>query len=144
MKKKFIRAEVIIAALLLAFASIVWAYSAEGGPGTEGDPLVTKSYVDKKVAEVSGGSAASWQVIEVAEGKSVIGGQGTEMILRSGNAVAIDNGVDGISDLTNAKDLKSGTKIAANSLLLTPRDDGRGIKCQTSCFVMVLGAYTIK
>lgn len=152
MKKRKLSAAVIIAALILVIGSIAFSFAAEGGPGTESDPIVTRSYVDKKINELkalftaSSGTtgSASWEVIEVPEGKSVIGGQGTEMILRSGQAVAVDNGVNGISDLTNAKDLMSGAKITANSLLLTPRDDGRGIKCQTSCFVMVLGSYTIK
>jgi hypothetical protein len=66
------------------------------------------------------------------------------LILRSGDAYAIDNGVDGLSDVTSAKDLKGGVTITANHLLLVPRADGRGIRAGSDLWVMVKGSYTIQ
>lgn len=146
MKSRNLSFAIIVAALIIVIGSIGMAFATDTLPGTSDDPIVTKSYVDKAVAEVkeNSGNAANWEVVEVAAGQTVIGGQGTEMILRSGKAVAVDNGANGISDLTNAKDLMSGTKVALNSLILVPRADGRGIKCQENSFVMILGSYEIK
>lgn len=145
MKNRNLSFAIIVAALIIVIGSIGIAFATDTLPGTADDPIVTKSYVDKAVAEVkNSGNSASWEVLEVVAGQTVIGGQGTEMILRSGKAVAVDNGANGISDLTNAKDLMGGTNIALNSLILVPRADGRGIKCQENSFVMILGSYEIK
>jgi len=145
----------IISALLLAmsFSVIVFA----GGAGTESDPVVTKSYVDALYVRLSDAitsvqsssqqvqsGSSSFVVVEVQAGQKVIGLEGTEMVLRGGSATAIDNGADGISDLTTGKDLKSPTKIDKNHLLLVPRADGRGIYCSTHAYVMVKGGYTIE
>lgn len=165
MKKKHLLI-LMAAALLLTMSFMAVTYGVDAQPGTEGNPLVTKLYMDAVVGSVKetvtkleariaslekGESsqeavpapAASWEVIEVKAGKSVLGGEGAEIVLRSGNAVAIDNGANGVSDLTAGQDLMGGTKISPNHLLLVPRQDGRGIKCENTCWVMVLGEYTI-
>lgn len=152
----------LAAALVFAMAFMAVVYGVDTEPGSEGNPLITKLYLDdvidtlkeslgKLEARVGnlekGGSsqaAATWEVIQVNGGKSVMGGEGTEIVLRSGSAVAVDNGANGVSDLTAGVDLKGGTAITSNHLLLVPRQDGRGIKCVTSCWVMVLGDYTIE
>ncbi len=104
-------------------------------PGSEQDPLVTRSYVDGKV---------KMAVVEVAAGKQLIGSAGTEIIVRSGNATAIDTQSGGLSDVTAGKDLKMGDVAPTNHLLIVPRDDGRGIKAVTSLFVMVRGNYKVQ
>ena len=162
MKKKHLLI-LTAAALLLAMSFMAVTYGIDAAPGTEGNPLVTKSYLDVVVnsvkdtvaklearigalEKVDGGQSiapATWEVIEVKGGKSVLGGEGTEIVLRSGKAVAVDNGANGVSDLTAGADLMGGTAITSNHLLLVPRDDGRGIKCENTCWVMVLGEYTI-
>lgn len=119
-------------------------FGAESGAGSAQDPVVTKSYVDALFATVSQGDAAIFRVVEVPAGSKLIGDAGTEMILRGGKATALDNGVDGISDLTAGKDLKSGISVIANHLLLIPKEDGRGISCSTKSWVMVKGDYTIE
>ena len=151
------------AALILAMSFMAVTYGVDSAPGTESNPLVTKSYMDIAVNSVKDSverlesriaslekadgaqsiAPATWDVIEVKGGKSVLGGEGTEIVLRSGKAVAVDNGANGVSDLTAGADLMGGTAITPNHLLLVPRDDGRGIKCENTCWVMVLGEYTI-
>jgi hypothetical protein len=74
----------------------------------------------------------------------VLGKSGTEIILRSGEATAIDNGANGVSDITAGKDLMTGQSVGQNHLLLVPKDDGRGIQATTDLFVMVRGAYSIQ
>lgn len=104
-------------------------------PGSEGDPLVSRSYVDSQM---------KFQVLEVAQGKKVICSSGTELILRSGSATAIDSSLGGLSDVTGGKDLRSGDSVPKNHLLIVPRDDGRGILATSASVVMVRGSYEIK
>lgn len=132
----------LIAIVIVAGAAGV--SGAESGAGSAQDPVVTKSYVDTLFATVSKGGASIFLVVEVPAGARLIGEAGTEMILRGGKATALDNGVDGISDLTAGKDLKSGVSVTTNHLLLVPKADGRGISCSTQSWVMVKGGYTIE
>ncbi|MBE6036854.1 MAG: hypothetical protein E7223_04425 [Clostridiales bacterium] len=201
MKKKTFAASIGFI-LMVALAGALFMGNTLGAPGSEADPVVTKSYVENYVttalnnalngpiksaidsavskaktdikAELSGtgteggsntdtegntgteggnnteettGTAASaptFIVVNVPAGTKIIGKGGTEMILRGGSAKAIDNGVDGVSDLTGAKDLLGGTKISPNHLLLIPRDDGRGIEATSEVWVMVKGDYILK
>ena len=141
------RKAIICVLILSMLAACVYAAS-----GTEGDPLISKSYLDEQIAALKAefeksagsGSAAGYKAISVDAGKKLIGKEGTEIILRSGEALAIDNGANGISDVTGAADLMSGTEIKANHLLLTPRDDGRGIEARTQIWLMVRGDYSIE
>ena len=98
-----------------------------------------KDEVNDTPAPVSTG----WQVVQVPAKTTVVGETGTEMILRSGSATAVDNGKNGISDLTGGKDLRMGQSITLNHLLLIPGSDGRGIKTVGMCFVMINGGYTL-
>ena len=129
MKRLIILISIIV---LLLVGAVVWA--ASGGPGSEDDPVVSKSYVDAKT---------SFSPVEMAEGQRLLGGGGTEMILRSGEAAAIDNGSNGVSDLTSGLDLMTGDRVELNHLLLIPRDDGRGITALTEAWVMVRGDYEL-
>jgi len=130
----------------LIFAAIVGTavFAVCADPGTSDDPLVSKSYVDAQIASVKSTSAASYSVVHVSAGQKVIGKEGTEIIVRSGSVSAIDNGVNGISDLTTGYELMTGYTAGVNHLLLIPRDDGRGIKALTEAYLMIRGGYTIK
>ncbi|MDD4188486.1 MAG: hypothetical protein PHX37_00150 [Eubacteriales bacterium] len=171
---------IAIIAILVCFVFQA-AQAATSEPGSEGDPLVSKGYVDQqlnillekmrtiqfqnnelttKVAALqtsldeiaaggAGSSAQGYTVIEITAGQLLLAGEGgVEIILRSGQAVAISgiNG-DGIADITAGKstayDLKSGDALPQNHLLLLPRNDGRGIQASTNIFIMIRGEYTI-
>jgi hypothetical protein len=131
MMRKSIVPVAALAALLLISAA-VWASSDV--PGSLEDPVVSKSYVDAKT---------TFSPIEVTGGQLLIGAEGTEIILRSGEAAAIDNGENGVADLTSGTDLLTGSRIEPNHLLLIPRDDGRGITAISDVWVLVRGDYTI-
>lgn len=125
-------------------------FAASAAPGTEDDPLVSKSYVDAQIdglkSQISSGSAgsATFSVVSVAAGKKVLGKEGTEIIVRSGEATAIDNGENGVSDLSAGIDLKTGQRAQLDHLLLIPREDGRGILAQSELYIMVRGGYTLE
>jgi len=131
----------IVAGLVIVFsifAVTVAATAAADTPGSEGDPVVTKSYVDSQIAQLksSGTASDTYIVVEVKTGQKVLGKGGTEIILRSGEATAIDNGANGVSDITAGKDLMTGQSIGQNHLLLVPKSDGRGSQAITDLLRM--------
>lgn len=140
MKKsgKFILTVMVI---LMGFTAV---YAVTAQPGTEDDPLVSKSYVDAQIASVKSAAGSNYAVVHVEPGQKVIGGEGTEIILRAGEAAIVENGSNGVADLTTGEDLKSGEKAEMNHLLLVPRADGRGILAGTELYIMVRGSYTIE
>ncbi|MDR2295505.1 MAG: hypothetical protein LBD95_01790 [Clostridiales Family XIII bacterium] len=134
------RAAAILFAALLCVATAAAVRAASAAPGSEEDPVVTKSYVDKRIAELGG----VFVPVEIAAGQQLIGGAGAEIILRSGEAAIISNESNGVSDLTGGLDLMTGAPVQPNHLLLVPRADGRGLTARGDVWVMVRGPYTIQ
>ena len=131
-KKKYVLIAVL--AVALGVGAAVWA-AGSAPPGSEEDPVVSKSYVDART---------TFAPVELYEGQRLIGTEGTEIILRSGEASALDNGANGVSDLTSGRDLMTGDEVPPNHLLLVPGDDGRGITAKSECWVMVRGEYKLQ
>ncbi|MGI6345014.1 MAG: hypothetical protein ACOX18_08175 [Bacillota bacterium] len=141
---------------IAALAAGIWmghsyADSNSPAPGSEADPLITKSYVDQALAELKdslsgeGPGAIALEVVTVPAGQRLIGYAGTELILRAGQARAVAPSVDnGLPDLTAGTNLPPDATIPANHLLLLPRDDGRGLQAITDLIVMVRGRWTIE
>ena len=154
-EKKSKKAFTAVCVFLCLMIGAVAVYAAT--PGSDGDPVVTKSYVDNAIKNVlsrigessnsnsgtSTSTAASYEIVNLKEGQKLSGNEGTEIILRSGKATAIDNGANGVSDLTAGTDLRTGNPIQANHLLLIPRADGRGVAASTDVYLMVRGGYSI-
>lgn len=120
-------------------------------PGSNSDPLVSKSYVDKVLHSMKQyvdsrlGSSANYEIVYLEQNQELIGDMGTEIILRSGIATVVDSGNGGLADVTAGKDTSSGEAVMQNHLLIVPRDDSRGIKAENnSVIVLVRGSYTIK
>lgn len=125
--------------LVLAAVMVVWLGKGQAAaepvlPGSEDDPLVSRSYVDAKLRVF---------VVEVPAGKELIGSAGTEIIVRSGSAAVIDSELGGLCDITAGRDLRLNEQAPANHLLIVPRDDGRGIKAETALFVLIRGSYKL-
>lgn len=157
MKNKIVMA-VIIGSIVVTSSYIVKAGNYE--PGSDKDPIVTKSYVDIQITKAkeyvdskviqlkdnnnqSSTNSTTLEVIQVDKGKSIILEGGSEIILRGGKGSIIDSNKGGIADLTQGLDLRQGYEAPANHLLLVPVSDGRGIKAVTSCTFIVKGKYII-
>ena len=132
-KAKVWPAALAACAVLLAALAAVYAAGAgtEGGPGTDADPLVTKSYVD-------------WKVVELNAGQVLVAGAGAEFLPRRGQLVAVDPTGNGIPDATAGADLWAGEKVPLNHLLIFPREDGRGVKALANSWVMYRGTAQVK
>lgn len=145
--------------------------------GSSDDPIVTKSYVDDKVAAltalISGTNnnsssvlteeqtkaivddisakvlaqttgSQSYVPVQLNNGQTLLGGEGTEIILRSGSAVSYISGTDGLVNATNGTDLLNKVNVPKNNILIVPRNDGRGVKATSnSTWLIVKGSYTI-
>lgn len=162
----------IILSMLIVGTSV---YAAKGDPGSSNDPLVTKSYVDSKIAEVAVGSTStakleskidaqaqmieiltqemnalkqqknsSYEVVSVPAGKSIIGAQGTEIIVRSGTGQVLASAGGGLQDMTEGTDLLADSQVPRYHLVIVPREDGRGIYAEKDLIVMVRGGYNIQ
>ena len=154
MKHKLILGlEILLAFLLLTTGATVFANQAGGS----GDPLVTKSYVDDKINKAlekistssnNNGSvdinSSYYTPVFVTVGQTIYGKEGTELILRSGKGVAYVPTREGISNISTGQDLENNAFVGKNHLLITPRDDGRGIKVTENAWFLVKGQYTIK
>ncbi len=127
-------------------------------PGSADDPVVTKSYVDQKIAEIAGnagsgstgsgtsGAIAALEVVTVPVGKTIYVKAGGELVIRTGKAVAVSSDANGLSDMTEGLDIAPGKPVANNHLILFPRD-GRGVKSEDTSknlIVLVRGGYEIK
>lgn len=141
--------------------------SASADPGSESDPLITKSYVDQilmpqiksyvdtQVANVDTGSgdeqvqlppasgSVVYNVVNVSKNQTVIGGKSCHMILRMGSGKIVATSKGGVCDATAGTDLANGTSVPSNHLLIVPLDDGRGVKMTSDGILMISGSYSV-
>lgn len=143
MKRIFISLMVAIAVFFGVLVTVNYA-----APGDETDPVVTQSYLDNvftgKIKEwISGEKGNTFQLVNMTEGKQIVCGAGTEMILRKGSGIIIATEKGGIANVSASVDLPSGTPVPANSHLIVPFDDGRGFVATADVIVMVKGTYEV-
>lgn len=194
--------------LVAAIGAITAAQAAsQAQPGSEFDPLVTKSYVDEQIqiltqkigsgtvtGNPSGGASTvgtvdqqvinnlrtdisdlinltiqavtriqdlekrnleliqkveelqkGFVVVEAAKGQRILLGSGAEVLVRSGQTKAIQGELGGLADATAAADLSEGALITNQHLLISSRDDGRGIQVTSDkAFMLIRGSYSIE
>lgn len=150
----------VLLALVVGTIGIMSTAEADGGttPGSVSDPLVTKAYVDaaveklvkqelEKIGSTGGGGATALEVVTVPWGSKLIVGDGGEMIVRSGKAIAYSSDANGLSDLTDGVDIKPGKPVGNNHLILNPRGE-RGVEADPKqgkgLIVLVRGGYKLQ
>ncbi|MEA4961838.1 hypothetical protein [Lutispora sp.] len=180
------KTKIVIIAAVIILTSFVILGSADGAiPGSESDPIVTLSFVEKKIDQIkyyidstteglknevmkySGSmeeykalidkkdaeiqdlkqkveSALTFKVVQMKKGQILLAGEGSEIIIRSGKTTAVYGKNGGLSDITAAKDLQSGEAIVLNHMLISSREDGRGVKAEGDAFLIIKGGYILK
>jgi len=145
-----------------AFNGVLVGSSNPGGPQ---DPLVTQSYVDQAIAlalaefgkdfacdscegrvgEPHGDNCVgmTFTPVRIFAGWMIMGGEGTEIILRSGEAAIFAPGPDGVVNTTIGADMPHNAGVTANHYLIIPRADGRAIRAITDAWFMVKGNFDI-
>ena len=81
--------------------------------------------------------SSGFKVVNLKAGETLSLGESAEIILRTGSATVVGGTGGGLSDVTVGKDVPDGGKVELNHLLITPRNDGRGIKVSENSAVMV-------
>lgn len=146
------------ATLVVISGNILVSQASNGTPGSVDDPLVTKSYVDRRINELLGlelptpvpstgtFSGQALTVIQLFEGQTLYADAGTEIIVRTGKTVAVSSDENGIPDVTAGRDIRPGELIDTNHLLVFPRE-GRGITPASGqdgeIHVMIRGSYRL-
>jgi hypothetical protein len=197
MKKRLSESKIIKILLLsfiltavLSFGIMQIVASPSPAPGSNQDPIVTKSYVDAKIAEAlanytgtpqgtTTGDTSTFEaklteiendlrdlereynysslavagaiektvfsVVQASKGQKLLLGEGTEIILRAGNADAVSGPGGDLSNLTTGVSIANGTKIDQNHLILSSREDGRGLAViSDTIWVMIKGSYKVQ
>lgn len=82
--------------------------------------------------------------VSAVKGQSILGGEGCEIILRSGDCIAKSTS-NGVVNATTGAELYNGTGIPANNIIIVPRNDGRGVTVTSEeAWFIIKGTYTIK
>jgi len=89
------------------------------------------------------GGISSFTPVSAVAGQIILGGEGTEIILRSGAAVGYTEVKDGIVNASSGTDVKTGQAIKPNQLHIVPRDDGRGVQVTKDAWFIIKGSYQI-
>lgn len=171
--KYFSKVMYILIGVLCTVAVGGVSIAALGAAGSDTDPIVTKSYVEKRMAELesklatssssnvdqklaslqtqmealalNGGTAADdFVLVQVKAGSKLVLSESAMLILRAGSAKTIIGPGGGLADLTIGTDLVEGQSIIGNHLILVPRNDGRGVKVTGDSWIMIKGSYTIQ
>ena len=159
----FLRAVVLL--VLSGILSTTVSLAAEAG--SEGDPLVTLSYlndtfldtiltkVDQKIAarnsqiaqELGGqsasGTALTFTVVTLSKGQVLTGDIGCEVMLRIGTASCVSPSNPGLIDETSGGTLNNGGALVQNHLYMMTIE-GRGVKATAATVkLLVRGSYTV-
>ena len=138
--KKLTRILAASLAALTVFAIIVFADT-----GSASDPLITLSYVNQ-VLLPNIETKNQYSAIQMHAGETLYSESACEVILRAGKATAgspFEN--QGLSDVTEAKELYNSDALTINHLLMIPRADGRGIAVtEGEAWFMIRGKYRIE
>lgn len=161
MNKRIKICALITSLIMILTAFVVFASE----PGSEGDPLVSKSYIDSAIesiksyvdekvsalsyensdddSQVSETQGAGFEIVRLASGQRITFSESTEFIIRMGKGCIIASEKGGIADVTAGYDLSGGETTSANHLLIVPVSDGRGFEALEDVIVMVKGSYKI-
>lgn len=193
--KQVIKTTLAAMAGMVVGMGIMFATASGVQPGSEQDPLVTRSYVDQRIAALIAGGGipaagvpivgapagseevarlqkdvgelthfiidaltgverlgarinaleAGYVVVEVPAGRTLLLHGGSEVIVRSGVATAVQGTQGGLANVTTGTDIKGGTVVNNQHLLISSRSDGRGLRMGNSTvFLLVRGGYTLQ
>lgn len=101
--------------------------------------------IDDKLDNINTSEDSNYVPVELSEDEVLFGGEGTEIILRSGSAKTVVYGSDGIVNATTGENLETNKSVPKNNILIVPREDGRGIIAEDdSTWCIVKGDYTVQ
>lgn len=129
-KKRLWMAGGAVLAGSLLFCSGMTVGAATNEPGSAGDPLITRSYLQKQLEQVAGG----YECVTLKKGETLEVLQGTQLIVYTGTATVTGNFID----VTNGSLSGTGTKVAKYHSYLAPAD-GSGFTAESTCVIFLSG-----
>jgi hypothetical protein len=160
--------KILIFVIVIAFLLSTVILAA---PGDSSDPIVVLSYLNQRITSLiseygldtistlntqikdlqektnstSGQSTTttSLEIVEIHTNEKLIAEEGTELILRGGEAFIIASELGGLTNVTKGKDFVKDMSVPANNLLIVPRSDGRGVYTNDYAIFMVRGTYKV-
>ena len=129
-KSKFWMAGGAVLAGTLIFCSGMQVGAATNEPGSAGDPLITLSYLEKRLEQSNNG----YKCITLKRGELLSLTQGSQVILYTGTASVLKN----LIDTTTGMLINGNAKAEKYHSYLAPAD-GSGFTAQTTCVIFLAG-----
>ena len=142
-KKIFIVAVIILICSAGLFkAGMTVGAAGEAKPGSVNDPLITKSYLDSYISSlgISNNADEGYKKVVLSKGKTIVGHEGTEILLYSGSANAYAKSAE-LVNITMGESVKDGMTLGKYCVYLCPDSDS-GITAQSDVVVFIKGKYT--
>ena len=89
-------------------------------------------------------SAETFVPVFLPAGQILYGDEGSEIILRSGQARGNAPGENGIVNITTGSEIFHNDPVEINNLLIIPRTDGRGVFAVQDSWFIVRGGFDIR
>lgn len=135
MKKKIVCGLAVGVLLIGAFVSGHYAGAASKTPGSTGDPLITLSYLEERLAGLAG-----TEQVQLKKGQILTGETGTGIVIVRGSVTAFG---ENLADLTEGKGTEEDTSLFLYHSYLVA-EDGSGCEALSGCTLLVSGKYEIK
>lgn len=136
--KKYISFAVVLTVVLLGvFRTGIMVGAADNEPGSVGDPLVSKSYLDQRLDALSG----VMNKVTVSKGSVLTASEGAMVIVFSGNGTVSGSGA-GLVNVTGGELTKSGLNVAKYNTYLFP-DAATQITAASTMVVFITGTYSV-
>ncbi len=129
--------------------SIISSNANTGGNSNSSNVSLTEEQRKQIVEQVTSQvltltNNSSYVPVELKNNQVLLGGEGTEIILRSGSANAYVTTSNGIVNATKGTELFNNAVVEKNNILIIPREDGRGVRSTSDgTWFIVKGSYTI-
>jgi len=129
-RKQFLITGAAIVMGAVLFCSGMTVGAATNEPGSAGDPLITRSYLEQELGNIGNG----YTCITLKKGEKLSLAQGAQVILYTGTATVVGNFID-----TTAGSLASeGTRVQKYHSYLAPADES-GFTAEGTCVIFLSG-----
>lgn len=134
-----------ISAIILMTAVVGFAFfragmkvgAADSEPGSVGDPLVSKSYLDSRMNELNGVMTK----VTLSKGGILTAAEGASIVVYSGNGTVSGSGA-GLINVTAGEMTATGISLAKYNTYLFP-DAATSVTAGSAMVVFVTGTYQI-
>ncbi|MCR5431071.1 MAG: hypothetical protein K6E95_00790 [Lachnospiraceae bacterium] len=139
-----IKTAILLGIAVVAFFAGKRVGAATAQPGSQSDPLVTLSYLEKRLKDggisQGNGESASFEAVTLVKGSKLTLSNGSEAVVIEGNGTVF--GGD-LINLTGGEAFKEGTNVVLYSDYLAA-GSGRGIKALGKMKIYVKGVYSLE